>query len=470
MSVAPPPPVGGGPLSTTDLRPDPASPEITPTPSGSPVDADPDGQVAALDGVETPDLVPLLAPRDGDLTPITDPVEVMDWARRLTAGSGPVALDAERASGYRYSPRAYLVQLRRDDVGTALFDPAALGDLAVLDDALAGDEWVLHAASQDLPCLMELGMRPRTLFDTELAGRLAGLPRVGLGPLVEEMLGLHLRKGHGAADWSTRPLPREWLTYAALDVEVLVELRDAMDALLTRQGKSEWARQEFAAIVGAPPSPPRVDPWRRTSGIHRMRDRRALAIVRELWVARDSLARRRDLAPHRVLPDTAIVAAATAKPTTEAALVALPVFSGRMQRRTAPLWATAVARALALPDDRLPPTRLAVDGPPTPARWSSKDPVAAARLTAARARMVALSERVAVPVENLMSPDLLRRVLWSPPDDGDVAAALSALGARPWQVELCAPEVRQALSDAATSTTGAGIPAADTGVTADRAD
>ncbi|GAA2013662.1 ribonuclease D [Nakamurella flavida] len=442
MSVAPTPPIGGAPLTTVDPPHAPFAPEA-PDGSGPGVDVPADA--------DAPELIPLLAPRDGDVLPITDPVEVMEWARRLAAGGGPVALDAERASGYRYSARAYLVQLRRDDVGTALFDPAALGDLAVLDDALADAEWVLHAASQDLPCLIELGMRPRTLFDTELAGRLAGLPRVGLGPLVEQMLGLHLRKGHGAADWSTRPLPREWLTYAALDVEVLVELRDAMDALLTRQGKSEWARQEFAAIVAAPPSPPRVDPWRRTSGIHRLHDRRALAVIRELWLARDSLARRRDLAPHRVLPDTAIIAAATAKPTTEAALVALPVFSGRMQRRTSALWAAAVARGLALPEDRLPTVRLVVDGPPAPARWSAKDPVAAARLAAARTRMAALSERVSVPVENLVSPDLLRRVLWSPPDDGDVATALSGLGARPWQVELVSPEVRGALSDAATA-------------------
>ena len=267
-------------------------------------------------------VVPLLTPRDGDVRPVVDPVRLADWARRLAQGSGPVALDAERASGYRYGSRAYLVQLRRPDVGTSLFDPVALHDLAVLDGPLAGSEWVLHAANQDLPCLAELGMRPRTLFDTELAGRLAGLPRVGLGPLVEQMLGLGLAKGHGAADWSTRPLPPAWLTYAALDVEVLIELRDAMADLLESQGKLDWARQEFAAIVAAPPATPRVDPWRRTSGIHKIRDPRVLAIVRELWTTRDALARRRDLAPHRVLPDTAIVAAAAStKPTSLDALV-----------------------------------------------------------------------------------------------------------------------------------------------------
>ncbi|WP_322098238.1 HRDC domain-containing protein [Nakamurella alba] len=377
--------------------------------------------------------------------PITDPLVLLDWARRLAEPGGPVALDAERASGFRYGSRAYLVQLRRPDLGTALFDPIALGDLAVLDDPLAGSEWVLHAANQDLPCLAEIGIRPRTLFDTELAGRIAGLPRVGLGPLVEQMLGLGLAKGHGAADWSTRPLPHDWLAYAALDVEVLIELRDAMADLLRSQGKLEWAEQEFAAIVAAPAHPPRVDPWRRTSGIHKIRDRRRLAAIRELWLVRDDAARRRDLAPHRVLPDSAIAAAAQALPSDRNALLELPVFSGRMQRRQAHLWWDALERAKRLPDKDLPPVTLPSDGPPPANRWSVKDPAAAARLAAARAGLAALSEQHGVPVENLLSPELVRRTLWRPPAGTDIEAALIDGGARPWQVELTAPVLRGAL-------------------------
>ncbi len=198
-----------------------------------------------------------------------------------------MALDAERASGYRYSQRAYLVQLRRGGAGTALIDPLPLPDLKALDAAIAEAEWVLHAASQDLPCLAELGLRPRRLFDTELAARLAGFERVGLAALTEQLLGFSLEKHHSAADWSSRPLPESWLTYAALDVELLTDLRDALDAELTRQGKSEWAAEEFAALVRTGARPPRVraEPWRRTSGIHRVRGRAGagpgpLAVVR----------------------------------------------------------------------------------------------------------------------------------------------------------------------------------------------
>src|SRR6478609_1134608 len=401
---------------------------------------------------DRPEPTPLLVPAGHVAGPITDRAELAEWADQLAGGpDGPVAIDAERASGFRYGSRAYLVQLRRPDLGTVLLDPIPLGDLSVLDAPLARSEWVLHAASQDLPCLAEIGIRPRRLFDTELAGRLAGLPRVGLGPLVEQMLGLHLRKGHGAADWSTRPLPHDWLVYAALDVEVLVELRDAMETELARQGKLDWAHQEFAAIAAAPPAPPRIDPWRRTSGMHRINDRRALAVIRELWLTRDSLARRRDVAPHRILPDSAIVAAAAAKPTTIGALTALPIFSGRMQRRNADLWMSSIGRALALPADELPVVRPPGDGPPLPAKWAARDPVAGARLTAARLGLAELSERVGTPVENLVSPDAVRRVLWTPPEDtgnGAIAAALAERGARPWQIELTTPVLRAALDAA----------------------
>ena len=96
---------------------------------------------------------------------------------------------------------------------------------------------------------------PRQLFDTELAGRILGLPRVGLAAVVEHYLGLSLAKEHSAVDWSTRPLPEPWLRYAALDVEVLDELRNLMGVDLAAQGKSEWARQEFTSCSpGRPPS------------------------------------------------------------------------------------------------------------------------------------------------------------------------------------------------------------------------
>jgi ribonuclease D len=362
-------------------------------------------------------------------------------------------VDAERASGYRYSQRAYLVQLRRAGAGTALIDPIACPDLTELSEAVADAEWVLHAANQDLPCLAGVGMRPTRLFDTELGARIAGYERVGLGTMAEIVLGQQLAKEHSAVDWSRRPLPQPWLRYAALDVEILVDLRDALEGELERQGKLTWAREEFATVLAAEPAPARVDPWRRTSGIHRLRNRRQLAVVRALWYARDRMARERDIAPGRVLPDSALVAAASAAPATAEALGRLPGWGGKATRRLVPVLWPVIAAALAEPDSDLPAPSLPGDGPPPASRWPDRDPIAAGRLARARAAIAAIAAEHGLPVENLLSPELVRRVAWTPPaplSDEAVATALSAAGARAWQVALTAAAVAAALSPAET--------------------
>ncbi|WP_019631368.1 ribonuclease D [Actinomadura atramentaria] len=392
--------------------------------------------------------MPLLEPREGVPPVLTTAAELDRAIAAFAAGTGPVAVDAERASGYRYGQRAYLIQLRRRGAGSALIDPIALPDLSGLDAALADAELVLHAANQDLPCLAEVGLVPRRLFDTELAGRLLGYPRVGLGSMVENVLGFLLEKGHSAADWSTRPLPEDWLKYAALDVELLVELRDALAERLAETGKLAWALEEFAAILDAPPKPPRADPWRRTSGIHKVRNRRALGIVRELWETRDRIARERDLSPGRVLQDAAIVELATKPPRTAADLTALPSMRNRGARRHQAQWLRAVHRARAMPDRELPEPSVPGDGPPPAHRWAERDPVAAARLAAARAAVTALADKHEMPAENLVQPDAVRRLAWTPPGDASAEAvgdALRALGVREWQIGLVAEPVAAAL-------------------------
>ncbi|MET7997428.1 ribonuclease D [Amycolatopsis sp. NPDC005232] len=397
----------------------------------------------------------LREPAEGTPPVVTDPAALAEACARLAAGTGAVAVDTERASGYRYFPKAYLVQLRREGSGTVLLDPIALADdLAPLREVLNDTEWVLHAASQDLPCLAELDLRPKSLFDTELAGRLAGYERVALGTLVELLLGYTLEKGHSAADWSKRPLPVDWLNYAALDVELLNELRERLEVELESQGKLEWARQEFEAVRTAPPPAPRAEPWRRTSGVHKIRNPRGLAAVRELWQARDELARKRDRAPSRILPDSAIVNAVTSDPKTVEELQALPVFSGRVQRKYTASWLRHLQAAKTLPASELPSPTQPSDGPPPVNRWADKDPDAAARLSAARAALAAIAEDRRLPVENLMLPDLVRRTCWRPPTDlseDGVAAVLQAGGARPWQVELTVGALSKALHTTASA-------------------
>jgi ribonuclease D len=412
---------------------------------------------------ESPEPAPLLELRDGLTAVVDDERRYVETVEAFKAATGPVAIDAERASGYRYTARAYLVQLRREGAGTALIDPTPFDDLDLLQDALGDAEWILHAASQDHPCLTELGLRPASLFDTELAGRLLGYPRVGLATLVETILGRSMRKEHSAVDWSTRPLPDPWLEYAALDVEVLLELRAALGRELEEAGKDEWARQEFEHLINTAPTGPRPDPWRRTSGLHRVRGRRSLAAVRSLWETRDVIASQRDITPGRIIPDSAIVEAANALPRDRAALLGLHGFHGRGAERYASQWISALKEARALPEDELPQLAARYDGPPPPRTWADKDPAAAARLMQARKAMSDLSDKLDIPTENILSPDHVRRLVWEPPElEGDlsdqVAERLAAMGARRWQVELTAALLTQAIKSAPDAPSAQGPP------------
>ena len=402
--------------------------------------------------------VPLLQPSAG--TPdIIDTEEAFGQAlEQLAKGSGPFAVDAERASGFRYSARAYLIQIKRTHGGLHLIDPIPFGPghklFIDLNNLLNTDEVILHASTQDLPCLRELGLNPVKLFDTELAGRIAGLPRVGLGPLLESIMGVLLAKEHSAADWSARPLPKEWLTYAALDVELLVELRNHMYKVLADAKKLPWALEEFASILKAPPAPPRVDPWRRTSGMHKIKRRDQLAVIKSLWIARDEIASKQDIAAGKLLNDSAIVELAIAVPTTkkEVEKCLRPLGLRARWIENLQLWLDSIASAVALPEDQWPSMRTNADTLPPIKLWRDKFPEKFAPLSHARAAIELIAQENQIPVENLITPEHVRRVCWKPPvgatstlSVSEVETALSELGARQWQIDLVAPSLAAAL-------------------------
>ena len=371
----------------------------------------------------------------------------------IAAGTGPIAIDAERASGFRYSQRAYLIQIFRRGSGTFLFDPPAIGSFTELNDVIREEEWILHAASQDLSCLREVGLDPTRLFDTELGARLAGLPRVGLGTVVEELLGIHLAKEHSAADWSTRPLPQSWLVYAALDVELLVDVREIMGTMLADADKATIAEEEFAAVLARDLKPVREQPWRRLSGLHSIRGLRNLAVARELWLARDAYAREIDTAPGRLVPDSALVAAARTLPETKRDLVGLKEFTGRASRSQIDRWWNAIQTGLTTED--MPVARVSGEVIPPPRVWSDKNPDADKRLKAARAALTEVSTEINIPLENVLTPELLRRLAWKPPADisaESVSTGLAEMGARPWQVTAVAETIYKAFVDSSQTT------------------
>jgi ribonuclease D len=407
-----------------------------------------DTEAAAAQEEPAPEPAPLLELRE-TRPPVIETAEALHaYCRAVAAGSGPVAIDAERASGYKYSQRAYLIQVRREGAGIGLIDPLPFEDLSELQDAIGETEWILHAATQDLMCLAEVGLRPHTLFDTELAGRLLNLPRVGLATLVEHFFGRTMAKEHSAADWSTRPLPDTWLEYAALDVEILCELRDLLASELEAAGKLGWARQEFDALLSFTGPPRREEPWRRTSGMHKARGRRALGIVRSVWEARDAIAQERDIAPGRILPDASIVELAINPPQTLAELKGMRIMRNRGPRRFLDQWMDAVASALELPERDLPISTGPREGLPPPRSWADKNPAAADRLGRCREVVAKLSTEHDLPSENLVSPALVRGLAWDPPETistSTVADALAAAGARRWQIELTAQQLASAL-------------------------
>jgi len=406
---------------------------------------------------------PLLQPAEGTPSLITTDKELGNAIAMLQRGSGAFAIDAERASGYKYSARAYLIQIKRTGGGLHLIDPIPFHQqdpfkihplFLELNDLIRTDEVILHASTQDLPCLREVGLSPTNLFDTELGGRIAGLPRVGLGALVESLLGISLAKEHSAVDWSSRPLPLEWLTYAALDVELLVELRSKISGLLQAQGKLEWAKEEFASILQSPPSPPRKEPWRRASGIHKIKQRDQLAIIKTLWHERDTLAREADVAPGKFLSDAALLELAMHVPKTRAEMekVLRPIGARSRWFEHSAQWLAAIRTGIAVPESHWPQLRAESDSMPPVKVWRDKFPAKFAPLSHARAAIETKAGELSIPPENLISPDLVRRLCWNPPEGatmklktGDVISSLTEQGARKWQAEIVGPLIAAAL-------------------------
>lgn len=406
----------------------------------------------------TSELTPLLLPRAGVPPVITTESAFEEMISTLLNGVGPIAIDAERASGYKYSQRAYLIQLYRVNGGLHLIDPIAIENKSLWQEFnknFANIEWVIHASTQDLPCLLELGLNPQSLFDTELGARIAGSPRVGLGALAESLLELQLAKEHSAVDWSIRPLKPEWLTYAALDVDVLLDIRQKVEKLLLEKNKLDWAKEDFAAILlnfkSKQGDQPKVDRWRKTSGMHKVRDRLTMTIIKDLWLDRDQLAQELDIAPGRILNDEAIIEIATKKPSTIEAITKVIGWRSKMQSPPYDRWLAQLNLSLATPVEQQVELRIQSNNLPPIKVWKERNPLGYARLSHARAGIAALALELDLPIENLITPELVRKLCWELPRNKEsdyeiyVAEQLKQMGARDWQISQVTPVIAQAL-------------------------
>lgn len=371
-----------------------------------------------------------------DVTPvINDVVSLTTAIAMLENGSGDVAIDAERASGFKYHQRAYLLQIYRKTAPVVLIDPIDL-DLTKLRNWVNQMPWILHAATQDLPCLNELGMFPPKLFDTELAAKLVGMPKVGLAALTESLIGVGLAKEHSAVNWSIRPLDPSWLSYAALDVELLPDLQQILQQKLIDQDRLEWANQEFDVLKKFKPNSPKEDQWRRTSGIHELPKKRQKAIVQHLWLMRDEIAKSIDLSPGKLLNDRVIVAIAKeyAEKPVSAEKIRSMIRSQAMPYLTN--WVTAVDKALNLSEAELPTTTRNKNTIPHPKSWEEVNPDAFLRWLKYRPAANDLAGELEIAPEVLVSPEVLRKFCWDEPNYANIFQHLVELGCKPWSAKL----------------------------------
>jgi len=360
-----------------------------------------------------------------------------------------LSIDAERASGFRYGQKAYLIQIALQGNCIYLLDPIATFDMVMLENVISRinqTPWLIHAATQDLTCLAEFGLRPSKIFDTELACRLLGLPRVSLGTITEHYLQLKLAKEHSAVDWSQRPLPQSWLDYAALDVDVLAELQVAVEKDLIANEKLNIAEEEFEFLLDFQVKEPKTDRWRGTTGIHEFKDSRDLTIVKHMWEAREALAQDKDISPGRLVPDASIVAAVKAKPKSRSELSALRSFTGRASRTYIDTWWDSYYKGLTT--EKLVDVRPKQTGIPNHRSWPSKFPEANLRLQWSKKLLNDLAAVVNIPQENILAPETLKQLCFAPPalDTESMKQALREHRARNWQIDLVLPILVDAFS------------------------
>ncbi len=353
-----------------------------------------------------------------------------------------LAVDAERASGFRYSQRAYLIQFATSRQ-IFLIDPIKFSttEMQNLAQAVSPKTWLLHSATQDLPCLAELGILPTKIFDTELAARLCGLERFGLSSIALELLDLEMAKEHSAADWSVRPLKPEMLIYAALDVDVMEDLHLNLKEKLIELNRADWAEQEFEKVLGFKPKPPSREAWRNLPGISKVKDKRRLQIAMSLYSTRDRIAKEMDVAPGRLIPDRSIMAAVNQLPKTKKDLAGNKEFQGRASRSMLSEWWEAIASsdAIEVSEVELDPNHL-----PNHRSWEKRFPEAHIRLQNIRPLIVEKAAELSLAPEILLSPEALRRVCFQP--STELVRQLQELGVRPWQIEQVSELIQRGLA------------------------
>lgn len=376
--------------------------------------------------------------------PTLPPVEIVRHVSELRSlvdqlrGESLIAVDTESNSLYAYYEQVCLVQLstRERDF---IIDPLAVGDMSPLGDLLADPaiETVFHAAEYDIMTMKrDFNFEFAALFDTMIAARICGWDQFGLGSILESQFGIRAEKRYQQADWALRPLPAEQLMYAQMDTHYLPELRDHLLGQLTSKGYLEEARETFAELPRLPAARQSFDPegyWR--MGHARTLNRAQMGLVRELYLLRDDIARRRDLPPFKIFNDAALAQIALLDPHRIEDLHNVKGLSFDRVRRYGDQIIAAVERGRAAPL------------PEPPARKPQPDPDVQLRYDTLRAWRKERAARRGVESDVIVPRESLWALAKNPPASLEALEQVPGLG--PWRRAQYGRELLDVLAHAA---------------------
>ncbi|MBP3222891.1 MAG: HRDC domain-containing protein [Actinomycetaceae bacterium] len=363
-----------------------------------------------------------------------------DHISQLKKAHGPIAIDTERADGKRYYPRAYLIQIKRENSSTFLIDPIENAhNIPSLAHAIKQEEWILHDAPQDLPCLSLIDLQPSRLFDTFIAGALLGLRRLSLQKMLEDILNVHIEKEHTAEDWSMRPIPQAMRSYAALDVEFLHPLRHELIEQLQRKERLSWVEEECTYILHQKPRSAPKEPWRKLQKKYKITNRRSLAMLQLMWNTRDRLAQKRDIHPTRIISNENLAYLASKKPRSYGDVRSSKALRSQASRPYAQALSKDAKKAWALPENKLPSLALTYSHA-NPHVSKDKD----AHIEILKHALKECASHTQINPRFLLTSSTIKDVAreeWKRSED--VENLLRTHNVREWQIELLMPHVHQ---------------------------
>jgi ribonuclease D len=179
----------------------------------------------------------------------------------ISAYKGAVAIDTETMGLDPHRDRLCVVQLSPGDGSADVVQIAPGQDRAPNIERLLADPSLtklFHFGRFDIGVLAKtFGVMAQPVYCTKIASRLARTytDKHGLKDLARELLGIDLSKQQQSSDWGAEELTDAQVAYAASDVLHLHALRDKLNAMLAREGRSELA----AACFGFLPERVRLD-------------------------------------------------------------------------------------------------------------------------------------------------------------------------------------------------------------------